>query len=435
MIAGRNRTWIVAALALLTLSLPISAGAQGFPGGFREAFGSRFEAAPQLQQAPPRQPRAGGPGDTGRIRYWNEIMLAANALDHTPVAAGENRVFGEQLGPGRTSRAFAIVHIAIFDAVNAIAGGYRGYTSLPRAPTGTSTDAAIAQAARDTLVALYPSQTGTFDARLAEDLSQIGEGRAKTDGIDLGHRAAAAILALRVNDGSQRAEPRVGVEFIPSTEPGKWRPDPISQIPLAVGAYWGNVKPFVLQSAVQFPVRPPPALTSPEYTTAFNEVKRLGGDGVVTPTTRTADQTAIGIYWGYDGTPGLGTPPRLYNQIAVQLATERRSNAVTLARLLALVNVALADAGTAIWEVKYDYQFWRPITAIREVAAGTGPTGGADPSFTPLGAPASNLIGPNFTPPFPAYTSGHAGFGGALFQILRDFYGTDDIPFTFVSDE
>ena len=134
MIVGRNRKWIVAALALLTLSLPISAGAQGFPGGFREAFGSRFEAVPQLQQAPPRQPRAGGPGDAGRIRYWNEIMLAANALDHTPVAAGENRVFGEQLGPGRTSRAFAIVHIAIFDAVNAIVGGYRGYSGLAPAP-------------------------------------------------------------------------------------------------------------------------------------------------------------------------------------------------------------------------------------------------------------------------------------------------------------
>lgn len=435
MIVERKRTWIVVALALLTLSLPLSAWAQGFPGGFREAFGSRYEPAPQFQQAPPRQPRSSGPGDAGRIRHWNEILLAANAIDHTPVAAGENRVFGEQLGPGRTSRAFAIVHIAIFEAVNAIAGGYRGYTGLPPALAGASMDAAIAQAARDTLVALYPSQTGTFNARLTEDLGQIADGRAKTDGIDLGHRAAAAILALRFNDGSQRAEPRVGVDFFPSTQPGKWRPDPISQSPLALGAYWGNVKPFVLQSAVQFPVRPPPDLTSPEYATAFNEVKRLGGDGVVTPTVQTAEQTAIGIYWAYDGTPGLGTPPRLYNQIAVQIAAERGSNAVALARLLALVNVALADAGTAIWEVKYNYQFWRPITAIREATAGTGPPGGGDPTFTPLGAAASNLIGPNFTPPFPAYTSGHAGFGGAFFQILRNLYGTDDIPFTFVSDE
>src|SRR5439155_6119759 len=101
----------------------------------------------------------------------------------------------------------------------------------------------------------------------------------------------------------------------------------------------------------------------------------------------------------------------------------------------ALVNVALADAGMVIWDVKYNYQFWRPITAIREATAGTGPPGGGDPTFTPLGAPASNLLGPNFTPPFPAYTSGHAGFGGAFFQILRRFYGTNHIPFTFVSDE
>ena len=265
------------------------------------------------------------------------------------------------------------------------------------------------------------------------------DGDAKTYGIDLGHRAAAAILALRANDGSQHVEPRVGVDFITSNEPGKWRQDPISQIPLALGAYWGQVKPFVLWSADQFRVPPPPALESLAYTTAFYEVKLLGGDGVVTPTVRTGDQTFTGIYWGYDGTPGLGTPPRLYNQITVHIADQMGSNAVELARLLALVNVAIADAGIAIWESKYYYQFWRPVTAIREAGPLGADDGNAatigDPTFTPLGAPASNLHGPNFTPPFPAYPSGHAGFGAALFQILRNFYGTDNIAFTFVSDE
>jgi len=119
------------------------------------------------------------------------------------------------------------------------------------------------------------------------------------------------------------------------------------------------------------------------------------------------------------------------------------SNVLELARLLALVNVSMADTGIAIWESKYHYQFWRPITGIRESDAGTGPTGAGDgnaatagdPNFTPLGAPASNLNGPNFTPPFPAYPSGHAGFGGALFQTLRNYYQTDNIAFTFVSDE
>ncbi len=199
----------------------------------------------------------------------------------------------------------------------------------------------------------------------------------------------------------------------------------------------------MLRSAAQFRVPPPPALNSPEYATAFNEVKAIGGDGGVTPTVRTAEQTEIGLYWAYDGTPSLCAPPRLYNQITMEIADQMGSNVVELARLLALVNTAMADAGIAIWESKYYYEFWRPVTGIREADAGTGPTGAGDgnpatvgdPTFSPLGAPASNLVGPNFTPPFPAYPSGHAGFGGALFQILRRFYKTDAIAFTFVSDE
>ena len=176
---------------------------------------------------------------------------------------------------------------------------------------------------------------------------------------------------------------------------------------------------------------------------AFAEVKAIGGDGVVTPTVRTADQTQIGIYWAYDGMPSLCAPPRLYNQIAAQIADERHSNVIEFARLLALLNMAMADAGIAVWESKYHYQYWRPVTAIREADDGAGPTGAGDGNsatfgdlkFTPMGAPASNLHGPNFTPPFPAYPSGHAGFGGAVFQILRNFYRTDRIAFTFVSDE
>ncbi|HEU5108476.1 MAG TPA: vanadium-dependent haloperoxidase, partial [Micromonosporaceae bacterium] len=191
----------------------------------------------------------------------------------------------------------------------------------------------------------------------------------------------------------------------------------------------------------QFRVPPPPPMTGPEYTAAYNEVLQYGGE----PSThRTADQTEIGIYWAYDGTPSLCAPPRLYNQITTTIADLKGTDAVGLARLLALVNTAMADAGIAIWESKYHYDFWRPITGIREADAGYGPTGAGDgnpdtagdPSYVPLCAPASNSNGgSNFTPPFPSYPSGHAGFGGALFQTLRRFYGTDDIPFTFVSDE
>src|SRR5438034_6422317 len=184
-------------------------------------------------------------------------------------------------------------------------------------------------------------------------------------------------------------------------------------------------------------------MTSAAYTDAYNEAKNLGGDGIITPTQRTEEQTFIGTFWAYDGTPSLCAPPRLYNQITVQIADQRRMSAIQFARLLALVNVAMADAGMTIWESKYYYDFWRPVAGIRESDPGTGPTGlgdgnastTGDPTFTPMGAPASNLSGPNFTPPFPSYPSGHGGFGGALFQAFRRFFGTDNIAFTFVSDE
>src|SRR5207253_10684149 len=193
----------------------------GVSGGLRAAWGRLFTAR-QPYAAPSMPAKV-----ADSVRRWNAITNSANALDHTPVAPGENRVFGEQLGPGRTSRAFAIVHIAIFDAVNAIAGGYQSYTGLPPAPFRTSVNAAIAQAAHDTLVALFPSQTASFDSQLAQDLSQIWDGSAKTQGIDLGQRAAAAILALRADDGSQYVEPRVGVDCITGHAPGKWRQAPV----------------------------------------------------------------------------------------------------------------------------------------------------------------------------------------------------------------
>jgi len=377
------------------------------------------------------------------VREWNTIAIDASGLDHTPVAPGETRFQGEQIGPGRSSRAAAIVHIAIFDAVVAIEGGFESYTGIPEAPRGASLKAAIGQAAHDTLVELYPSQAATFDAKLAEFLAHVDDDESKTDGVAVGRQAAAAILGIRSDDGSQHAELRMPDDFQTKDDAGKWRMDPISQIPVALGAHWGAVTPFILTSPAQFRVPPPPALDSAEYAAAFDEVKRLGGDGITTPSERTEDQTIAGIYWAYDGTPSLCAPPRLYNQIAVQIAAQRGSDVVELARLLALVNTAMADAGTAIWESKYFYEVWRPVTGIREADAGTGPLGlgdgnpatEADPTFSPLGAPLSNRNGPNFTPPFPAYPSGHAGFGGALFETLRHFYGTDNIEFTFVSQE
>jgi hypothetical protein len=448
---NRIRTLLWAALVSAFVLTPIGARTaladdnrserpRGFPGGAEEALGRGFEAQRHIERADSR--RRHGTRDSVVAR-WNSIAIDASGLDHTPVAPGENRVFGEQIGPARSSRAMAIVHIAMFDAMNAIERRYRSYASALRAAPGTNRDAAIAQAARDTLVALFPSQAARFNAYLAEDMARIRNTRGRELGVALGKRTAAAILARRSADGSNHTEPRLGVDFIPSNLPGKWRQDPVSLVPSALGARWPEVRPFTMRSAAQFRLAPPPALGSAEYAAAYEEVMRLGGDGITTPTQRTPEQTFIGVFWAYDGTPSLCAPPRLYNQVAMQIAQQRRTGDVELLRLLALLNTAMADTAIAAWESKYHYQVWRPVTGIREADAGTGPTGAGDGNpatsgdeqFMPLGAPASNLAGPNFTPPFPAYPSGHAAFGGALFQTLRQFYGRDDIRFTFVSDE
>lgn len=436
MIGKRTRKFIVPALVVFIVSLAVPASPPQAERSARDFWGPRFSPQDQIVAGPQ-------PVSNTAILRWNMIAINASGLDHTPVAPGENRIFGEQLGPCRASRAEAIVHIAIFEAINAIVGGFRSYVNLNKKSGKASTDAAVAQAAHDTLAALWPSQKPAFDQQLAVDLALISDAQLRINGANIGSRAAAAILALRAGDGSQIPEPLFGVDFFPSNEAGKWRQDPISQIPIALGAYWGGVTPFVMHSSQQFRVPPPPHMGSQEYTDAYNEVKALGGDGINTPSTRTPEQAQIAVYWGYDGTPSLCAPPRLYNQITVHLAQQMGTTGIKLARLLALVNTAMADAGIAIWESKYFYQFWRPITGIRESDPGTGPTGSGDgnpatigdPVCMPLGAPASNLMGPNFTPPFPAYPSGHAGFGGALFQVMREFYGTDNIAFTFVSDE
>ena len=216
----------VAVLAVLValLAAPFSTGAA--PLDVHDALGPHYDDATSAQHEAELSRRGGGP--MNHLRHWNQIAVDASGLDHTP---SPDRVFGEQFGPGRSSRAMAIVHIAIFEAVNAIAGGHRSYLGLSRAPANTAMDAAIATAAHDTLVGLFPSQRVSFDALLAHDLDAIPDGRAKANGIELGRRAAAAILTRRDDDGSQHPEPDVGVEFITSNDPGKWRQDPVSGSP------------------------------------------------------------------------------------------------------------------------------------------------------------------------------------------------------------
>jgi PAP2 superfamily len=434
------------AVALAFCVVVVAAG-QGHPDRFSALWGSRYSVPPQPGGGLDRLATATGTAvpDTSpdRMHHWNGAVMDIVGLDHAPVTAGETRVYGEQLGPGRAARAMAIIHIAIFDAVNSISQRYHGFTRIADVPPDSSLDAAIAQAAHDTLVALYPSRQAHCDELLAADLAAIPPGAAKVYGIATGRRAARAILALTARDGSNHEEPLVGAGYIAGDAPGEWRPDPVSGSQIALGAHWGNVRPLVIRSAVAHRVPPPPALTSREYARAFNEVRQLGGDGVTTPTVRTNDQTMAGIFWAYDGTPTLGPPPRLFNQIVMAIADQQGTDMVDLARVLALVNVAMSDSGIAAWESKYHYKVWRPVTGIRESDPGTGPTGrgdgnpltAGDPAYTPLGAQASNLLGPNFTPPFPAYPSGHATFGGAVFQMLRHVYRTNAIAFTFTSEE
>jgi hypothetical protein len=366
------------------------------------------------------------------VLEWNEIATRAVANDFTPSVVATP----DEPGPTGTSRALAVVQAAVFDAVNSIDGSYRPYLVSYRGYEHASAGAAISQAAHDTLVAMYPHQRASFDAALRASLAKVPDGPAERRGADLGRRVAAAILQARQGDGAANASP-----YDAPVAPGVYVTFPGESAP--AGVSWGGVTPFVLTSGSQFRADPPPPLGSPEYVAAYNEVKNYGGDGVTTPTVRTPEQTQTGIFWAYDGTPGIGTPPRFFNQIAQTIARQQHNTQVENARLFALVNLSLADAGITSWDTKYAYDFWRPIRGIRQLDAqgysldDGNPATDADANWTPLGSPYTN--GPagaaNFTPPFPAYSSGHATFGAALFRTLANFYGTDDLTFTITSDE
>jgi hypothetical protein len=374
------------------------------------------------------------------VLEWNAVAIEAAKQDHALDAPGL------QFGPTRTARALAIESAAVFDAVNAIDGSYTPYLVTDvHASAGASIEAAAAQAAHDTLSALYPYlKASMFDPTLAADLAGIAPGRAR-QGIAVGQAVAQEVLAARATDGSQIDAVGQPNTYVYGQLPGEWRADPTHPNATPLTPDWGKVTPFGVESATQFGAPPPPSITSQEYADAYLAVKAIGGDGIHTPTTRTEEQTDIGLFWGYDAQPGMCAPVRFYNQIAEVLAKQEDNTEIQNARFFALVNIALADAGITVWNDKYTYNYWRPVTAIRENDSGTGPSGlgsgnpylvgQGDPTWQPLGAPADNNNGTNFTPPFPSYTSGHAGFGGALFETMRDFFGTDNIHFTIISDE
>jgi membrane-associated phospholipid phosphatase len=242
-----------------------------------------------------------------------------------------------------------------------------------------------------------------------------------------------AVFGRRINSGS--------------TEFGDWTPDPNTpatspEATLALGASWGAVKPFVLNSGAQFRPALPAPFDAPNgngldrYIDSLLNVATMGGspDNTGILSTSTEEFRFVGNFWGYDGVPLIGVPPRLYNQIAVQLTEGRVSDPLEVARILALINVGLADAGIAAWDAKYFYNFWRPVTAVRAPTT-LSPLIPRDENWDPVGVSVVNTdLAIRPSPPFPAYPSGHATFGATTFEILRDFFG-DNTPFTFVSDE
>jgi hypothetical protein len=367
------------------------------------------------------------------ILRWNDIALQAVVDDHSGT-------FGppEQGGPTRTSRALAIVQIAAFDALNGIEGGFTPYIPVGISAAGASREAAVAQAAHDTLVALYPNKRSVFDAELNQVLNGVPANQGRAFGIALGAAAASHILAARANDGSAQSNTPIYPGTSNPPLPGEHQPDPLHPAQGLLTPGWGAVATFsgidVTAPGVRIP--PPPALASAAYAAAFEDVRTLGGDGVITPTQRTPEQTDIGLFWAYDGSVGIGVPPVLYNEILRVLAKREKNTPIENARLFALANIAMADGGVGCWDGKYFYNFWRPVIGQRNAAVDGNPATNSTADWTPLGAPGSNQTpGGNFTPPFPAYSSGHATFGAALFRTLANFYGTDALPFQLKSDE
>jgi hypothetical protein len=346
------------------------------------------------------------------IIAWNQTMLDA-------IRATKDTL-------GLSTRTMAMVQAAMYDAVNGIDHFGSVYqVAVPAAEAqGASPEAAASEAAFDVLLSLIPKERSLYKATLAESLADIPDGAAKTAGLAVGDTVAAGILAWRANDGSS-----LQVPYVPGTVPGQWRPTP-PDYSVAWGPEWGQVTPFAIPSAKQFLPPPPPALNSRAYAAAVKLTESLGAKN---STTRTARETQIGDFWAYD-VASLGPPPVLYNQIAQDVALEQHNTLDQDARLFALVDVAMADAGIVTWDAKYKYNLWRPITAIRDANQDGNPATVADPTWTPLGSPGDGVRA-NFTPNFPAYVSGHAGFGAALFTTLADFYGTDRMTFTIGSDE
>jgi hypothetical protein len=385
--ARRALLWLVAVAALVAVALP----------------------------AANAQPTAVTPD---AVTEWNRI--ATSILVAVPGPAGG--------APPALQINLAMVQGAVYDAVNAItAKHHRPYLLERRFSARASAEAAVATAAYRVLshiVATVPanitfanrdSLSLSLTAHYDTSLAAIPDSPFKTQGITAGDAAADAMIAARQDDG--RFAPS---QWVPSTAPGHWQPLlPNGTSPLDPTAWVGGVKPFLLQSSTQFRTAGPNALTSAAYTADLNEVKALGGDGVVTTTARTADQTHNALFWQSAGGPAL-----LWNGAARNLA-EDPAHGLDLAdsaRLLAMMNLSGADAAINCWNDKYRFDFWRPWQAIRQADLDDNPATQRDPAWTPL-----------LTAPYPEHASGHLCLDGAHLRVLQLFFGTDVMHFGVTS--
>jgi hypothetical protein len=385
--------------------LALAAVAVATVGFVGSGAGAVAATSPTTQCAP----AANYPAATTSVAFWSTEARCAI------VPAGPGGVFGsENFGnkfPGEAAVYMGIVHVAIYDAAVALTGGYKPYAATPAAPADTSPEAAIATAAYDTLTGLQP-QLGANQTILDHDyatyLAAIPDGTPKAHGIAVGDQAAAAVLALRANDG-RGCTTTVTDLGLPASGPGIWQPGPGAVLGLCLP----GMHPLGLHRASQFRPYGPSPLTSEQYADDFNQVKNLGR---ADSTTRTIEQTNQALFW-------TDHDIRQWNTGMLRLAAARGLDLVQTARMLAMAHVAGGDAMIACFDAKYHYWSWRPFQAIPLAGTDGNPKTVPDPSWKPLGT----------TPNFPEYPSAHACHSAAVVTALDAFFGTDKVTFSLDS--
>lgn len=331
--------------------------------------------------------------DADVVRDWNMQLLKV------PSAVGPPQ-----------ARVLAIMHVAMHDAINPITGEYQTYREPAVAPFGASPEAAGAGAAHLVLVTLLPaSMISDYDKALEDSIKDIPEPE-RGWGVKVGEDVAKRLLDERSHDGFS-----VVVPYTPGSGPGEWVPTPPAFASALLPGF-GRVVPFALNSGNQFRPDGPPALTSEEYAADVNEVQLRGDSNAETLNHRSHDESKTARFW-------LGNSIPIFMQIARQISSDRGLGLSEDARFFALLSIAGLDAYIAAWDAKYTYNFWRPVTAIRQADGDGNPATVGDPLWTPLGT----------TPPFPDYVSGHTTYTGAFVHVLERLFGTDPVTFTVMN--